>query len=118
MRRRKRFRAADYRTRVIVCEQDSTATANDDGEIPETEKEMYLRWARVHPVRGRERDVNDQLQADVTHLVTMRYDTATAAITHENWLKIRKGGDRLNILRAYDPDRRRREIVMECVQRI
>jgi head-tail adaptor len=111
-------RTSGYRTRVIVCRQDSSATAEDDGEIAESEEEVCTRWAHVWPVRGRERDVNDSLVADVTHLVRLRYDEITSDIDHKYWLTCVTTSERLNIVRAYDPDRRRREIELQCVQRV
>lgn len=116
--RAKVTRAGEFRTRVIVCRNNSSASANTDGEVPESEEEVCRRWASIWPVRGRERDLNDQMQADVTHTVRLRYDTTTAAITPKYWLKVQGTTERLNVSRAYDPDRRRREIHLECVQRL
>lgn len=111
-------RASRFRVRVIICQHDTTTSANSDGEIPETEKEVARRWASIEPIRGREREINDQLQADVTHRIVLRYDQLTSAMDHTYWLKVQKSGDRYNVTKAYDPDWRRREIHLDCTQRV
>jgi hypothetical protein len=58
------------------------------------------------------------MAADVTHIVSLPYDTTTGAIDPTYWLKVAKTAERLNVSRAYDPQRRRREVELECVQRV
>lgn len=116
--RRERKHAANFRDRVILCEHDSTASANTDGQIPESEKEITERWAEIVPLRGTERFLANQTQADITYRVRLRHDDVTSTLTPKNWLKIKASGQRLNIVRVYDPDLRQREIEMECKERV
>ena len=114
----KRPRTGQRRTRVIFYEQSSSENANTDGEIPEDETELGSRWAEVTPIRGTERWLALQTQADVTYRVRVPYDSLTSALTPANWLDIKQTGRRLNISRVYDPDLRQRHIELECKERV
>lgn len=113
-------RRPNLRDRVVLCKQNASGAANTDGEIPESEQQVEPRWAEVMPLSGRERFLAEQTKSDITYRVTVRYDDLTKTVTTAWWLKIIAGQDtgrRLNIVRAFDPDRRRRWIEMECRER-
>ncbi len=61
---------------------------------------QYLRdMARVLELRGTEKVVSGQLEADATHLVYMHNHTAARAITTRDWiLRTSRGNARLNII--------------------
>jgi head-tail adaptor len=101
---------------VTVYRKASSPTTNPDGE--QTGEEVFLqkRWAQIIPLRGRERDVGGQRQADVTHIVRMPSDARSREITAEHWLK-RRNGTVLQIARAVDDGGRRDEIEFECNER-
>lgn len=116
---RKRTTAGKLRTRVIICRQDSTGPANTDGQIPEDEEQWTERWAEVEPLRGRERFAAAQTQADIDYRVRLHYDRWTSQIRPRYWIIIKETSERLNIVRAYDPDNGKRQwIEMECRQRV
>jgi len=102
---------------VIITRQEPTTAANTDGQIPEESDEYCERWARVKPLRGRERFLAAQTTADIDYIVTVPYDRWTKQITAKYWLIIKETSERLNIARAYDPDGTRHDIEMECKQR-
>ena len=118
MVRAKRTRVGQRRTRVILCKQSPSATANTDGERPEVETEIDKRWAEVKPLRGQERFLASQTQADITYRVRLPYDNVTKDLTPRNWLKIKQTDQRLNIVRAYDLDGRHHTIELECKERV
>lgn len=110
----RRVSAGERTTRVIVTRQDSTASANTDGQIPEDSEEYCERWAKVTPLRGRERFLAAQTTADIDYRVVLPYDRFTKQITPKYWLIIKETSERLNIVRAYDPDGTRHDIEIEC----
>jgi|GEM_PF-5057531 len=116
--RKRKARAGHFDTRIIVYEQDSTGTANTDGEIPEDAKEVCRRWAEVYPLRGRLLDLTTSLEGNVTHVVRVHYDDETEAITPANWIVLRKTSKRLNIINALDLDNQHRCIELECTERV
>lgn len=101
---------------VRVWKETPGATANSDGQLPETQTEVCRRWAEIHPLRGQERMLADQQQADITCRVRLVYDETVATISERMWLTM-EDGTRLNIVAAYDPDMRRQYYVLDCNQR-
>lgn len=105
------------RDRVTFTRNDPGRSANTDGQLAESAEERFTRWAEVAPLRGRERFLAQQTQADVSYLIRVRYDRETAAVDPSWWLTL-TDGTRLNIVRAFDPDRGRQWIEIECNERI
>lgn len=115
----RRTTVAEYDTRIRVFRQASGTTPNTDGQIPEVESLFIERWAKIMPTRGMERFLAQQNQADVMYRIRVHYDRRTNEITPKMWIRIVDAdGTRLNIARIYDPDRRRRELELECTRRI
>jgi len=106
----------DYDRRVAVKRNKAARSANADGQRPEDAETFCTRWCKIRPVSGREALQNQQTQADVTHRVRMHSDTQTRQITPAMWL-VTGDAERLNIVRVFDPDGRRIEIELECVER-
>lgn len=117
--RRKCTKRGDRTTLVTVFGPSLTKTANDDGQIVESNNNRNLgqRWMKVLPVSGRERRISDQVQADVTHVANVPYDDLTKTITPRMWL-VKPDGTRLNVIRAVDPDQRQREMELELEERV
>ncbi len=110
---------AEFSTQIRVFQQTAGTTPNADGQIPEVESLFIERWAKVTPVRGMERFLAQQTQADVTYRLRVHYDRRTIEITPKMWIRIVDAArTRLNIARIYDPDGNRRELELECTQRI
>jgi hypothetical protein len=65
----------------------------------------------IETVTGGEVRRGQQMQANVNRLVTMRFLESKHAPTTADYLDWQ--GDRINILAAYDPDGRRREILVQ-----
>ena len=113
----KRTHTGEYNRRVDIYQQAASTAPSTDGQVPETPEIITRRWAKRRAMRGQEKFGDKQIEADVTYLVWMRYDNWTKTITPKMWLKF-NDGVRLNILRAFDPDDRHREILMECRNRV
>ena len=107
--------AAKLKHRVWVYK--NVPTTNTDGQQVEVETEWFQAWVEIRPIRGKERFLAQQTTADVTHRVWMRSNTKSRDITPKHWLKL-SDGTRLDIVRAFDVDLARREIELECNQRV
>ena len=59
------------RHRVAI--QEETAARGSTGEVTRTWATIARRWAAVQPVRARELMAANELRADVTHRVVLRY---------------------------------------------
>lgn len=71
--------------------QAVTETEDGYGGITEAWATVFKRWANVRPVGGREPYINDQRLAELSLVVTVRYDSSTKTITPKHRIKY---GDR------------------------
>lgn len=110
-----RAHAGEYDHRVTICRNEPTT--NTDGQQVQAEVDWIQRWASVLPMRGGEREIAQQVQADVRYRVRMPSDTLTRTITSEMWLKLRDGTI-LNITRVVDLELRKTELELECNERV
>jgi SPP1 family predicted phage head-tail adaptor len=112
------MRAGQQRERVTIQKPVETAAAeNAFGEIDLTSEDANwqthaTRWAGITPTAGREFVSGEQVQADVTHVVVLRYDSKTELINTRYRLK--RGAKYLNIMAAYPKDNRNREFILQC----
>ncbi len=105
---------------VTIYRENSSATANDDGQIPETEQEYCKRWVELKPLSpfaGTENMQADQQQADVLWMVRLLSDTAVRAITPRMWLKL-EDGTRLDVIASFDPTMRQEYHSLKCNRRM
>ena len=63
--------AGQLGTRVAI--QIATETRDDQGGFAEQWATLRTRWAKVEPLQGRELLAAQQIEARVTHRVTLRY---------------------------------------------
>lgn len=107
------MRAGELTQSITV--QQNTPTADDAGQPIASWSTYCTRRAKVVPISGRERRVAEQTAADVTHLVTVRSDATTRAITPK--MRISWDSKTLHIVRAYDLDTRHQWVEIEAVER-
>jgi SPP1 family predicted phage head-tail adaptor len=107
----------DYDQRITVYQNKSGRSANPDGQRPEDGEVVCTRWGKALPVTGTENFQNQQTAANVTWRVWIHSDAESRTIAPKMWLVL-ADGTRLNVLRAFDPDGRRMEIELECVERV
>lgn len=78
------IRAGKLRHRVEI--RRATEARDDFGGVVQSWTLVAKRWASVDPLRGRERFAAQQVQADVTHKVRLRYTESlmpTDRIVHD-----------------------------------
>lgn len=106
--------AGKYNQRVTI--QAATEADGTDGQPIETWADVATRWASVNPVGGDERMRGRQLVAEVTHLVRLRADAMTRAITPQHRLTDPLTGELFHVARAYALDRK--EVELQVVQKV
>ncbi len=82
-----------FNTKVVI-EKQGTPNVDEFGNDVADFVDHAERWASVMPSNGREFQANEQVQAEVDHVVTMLYDRLTKLIDPEMRIRI-KGTDRL-----------------------
>lgn len=107
----------NYRDRVTFTRNDPGRSADTDGHLPESAEERFTTWAEVRPLRGRERFLAQQTQADTSYVVLVRYCGQTKAVDPSWWLTLENDGKRLNITEIRNVDRQNRWIEIACNER-
>ena len=103
--------------RQVITIQQATKTANPDGQKVPKWSTYATRRAKIVPTGGDERVENGiQLQANITHVVTVRSCQASRAITPK--MQILWGSRVLKIRRAYDVDNAGREVEILCEETV
>lgn len=82
------------------------------GEMLDTWTELATVWANVVPLRGQERFEAQQVQAELSHRVEMRY---RPDVTSKN--RLLYDGRILEIASVADFEERHRELNLMCVER-
>jgi SPP1 family predicted phage head-tail adaptor len=101
------MRAGRLRHRVVV----ETPTEDINGGAT-TWAPLATVYAGVEPITGREYFGAQQVQAEITHRVVMRY---TAGVTAKH--RVRFGARVFDIRAAINRDERNRELELLCVER-
>jgi len=86
------------------------------GAVTKTWTSVATPWAAVEPMRGQERFLAQQVAADVTHKITMRYESALASMTPK-W-RVSLGSRRFDLLAVLDPGERDTAIECLAVERV
>lgn len=111
-----RVRYGRLRRRVVTIKKN-VETRNADGTHAETPIIIDTRQAHVRPMAGRELFEAQQVVADVTHKVSLRYDTVTRDIKPQDyWFEI--GGRTLALLSVRDIDERGRMLECQCKEKV
>ena len=101
------MRAARIRHRVTI--QQPVVAVNGYGERITTWSTVAVVWAAVEPLRGREFFDAEQVQAEISHRVVLRYRSgmvATMRLLHLTRV--------LHIQAIIDVDERHRELQLMC----
>jgi SPP1 family predicted phage head-tail adaptor len=78
------MKAGQLRHQVEI--QANTPTQGVLGAMVDAWKTRATRWARVEPLSGKRLQYAQQIKAEVTHVVTMRYRDAIADLSHKDRL--------------------------------
>ncbi|MCC7423771.1 MAG: phage head closure protein [Planctomycetaceae bacterium] len=103
-----------YRTKVTVQQPAETAAA--DGQLVPSWSTYATPWAKVQAINGEEEFQDKQSKATLTHVVRVRANSTTRAITPQ--MRIQLGSRLLYIHTVNDEDERHIDIVMECEERV
>ena len=105
------MRAGRLRHRLKL--QEATETRDGHGGITRGWVTYSVRWASVEPLRGQELFAAQQINAEITHRVRLRYcDDLTAS--H----RLVFGSRSLNILSILNPEERNRELEVMCKEAV
>lgn len=99
------MRAGELRHRLQI--QEVSEAQNTFGEPEKLWATIATVWGRVHPILGRERFTAQQVQADVTHEITIRDRTDVAPVN-----RIRFGDRYFNIHEVRRPAERNISLVI------
>lgn len=109
----------------VVIEKPRSATSSDafnqvDYSDADNWIELFTRRAEVRPVTGREYQSANSIVGETSHIVTMRRDPETVAITLKHRLRIGVGVSAryLNIVRIIDIEERHRWLELQCLEQV
>ncbi len=97
--------------RYLVTVQQPTDTPNSFGEPVITWAALVRTHASIEPLSGRELWNAQQVQAQVTHRVRLRYYPGVMAK-----MRVSYGSRYLNIESVIDPEERHRELELLCTE--
>ncbi len=106
------MRAGELRHRVTIQKEQGT-TRNSKGELVPNWVDIVTVWAAVEPLKGREYFDAEQVQAEVTTRIRMRYH---AGVTPE--MRIIYGTKEFDILSAINIEEKDRELHLMCKESV
>lgn len=95
--------------RHSVTLQERTTDQDETGAQIETWADVATVWGAVEPLSGRELFTAQQVKAEVTAQITIRYRSGISAT-----MRIVFEGRLYNILAVIDPEERHRELQLLC----
>lgn len=101
------MQAGNLRNRIVV--QDKSVTQNAYGEEVITWTAVASVWAAIEPLMGREFMAAQQVQAEVTTRIRLRYISGLAPE-----MRVLFGGRVFEILSVQHVYERRRELILMC----
>ena len=105
------MRAGQLNTKILI--ESKTNSIDGVGENIETWSTFADVYANVQTKSGREFIHASAQNAELSHVVTVRYLTG---LTSE--MRINNGGSYLNILSVFDPDGKKREMKAHCNEQL
>jgi SPP1 family predicted phage head-tail adaptor len=106
------MRAGRLRNRLEIWRDVPITNEIDEGGHPKVKATRIRRiWADVAPQSGKEYQEAKQQNAELTHLIKVRYESA-ADLQPTDYLKL--GGRRLDVLYRMNVMERDRELQLQC----
>ena len=107
--------AAKYNVYLVV-ERNFPSTNNDGQQVANWQRQ-FLTWAEITPHGGIEKKVFEQLRAQVTHLIRVRYDERTSLMQAIDWrFNLGNGRQIFNVESAVNKDMRNVEMEFGCTE--
>jgi len=100
--------------RISMQALDDPLTVSDTGEPIKTYTQYAEVWASVRTLSGRERNASQQVQATLSHEITVRYSSDTSVVKPSD--RIVYGGRYFDIKDTRNIDEANIEIRMLCVE--
>jgi SPP1 family predicted phage head-tail adaptor len=111
-----RVRYGRLRRHTVTIKKNVEAR-NADGTYAETPITIDTRQVQIRPMAGRELFEAQQVVADVTHKISLRYDTVTRDIKPQDyWFEI--GGRIWHLLSVRNIDERGRMLECQCKEKV
>ena len=101
------MRAGKLRHKVTIKSRE--ASQDEYGEVTYTWSTAARAWANIEPLAGRELLHAQQVNAELTHRVTMRYMSGVDPTD-----RIAFGSRTLEVVSVINPDERNKELVLLC----
>lgn len=101
----------ERRRRVGLVSQSSGTSDGMGGTTGATNTTIATVWAAINPLSARERDQAKAVQSERTHDVTIRYRSDVSET-----MLVAYGTRLFRITGIRDPDERKRDLVLSCVE--
>ena len=102
--------------RHLLTLQTRTETLDALGEATPTYQDLAKVWGRLEAVSSKEQFESQQIRAEVSHRITIRYASAYAALKAEDRIVI--GSRTFDIVTPIDKEGRRRELEITAMERL
>ena len=106
------MRAGRLRERIVI-ERPTAGNPTASGERPDTWSTFATRWAEVVPSGGREFVAAQQVRAEMSHLLRLRYLSGVTTA-----MRVKLGNRYLYIVAVENVFEREREIRLTCAEEV
>lgn len=110
------MRAGQLRHRIMI--QKKKTSRNSYGEVSVTWMDNMNCWASIEPIRGKEYFSAQQVQAGVTHRITMRHYTLADGTKINPNCRIKYDDRYFNIQSVINPSERNIMLQLMCIEDI
>lgn len=104
------MRAGQLRHRIAV--EQRTQTLDTFGDQPETWSNVCYVWADINPLSGREREAAQVINVEISHEITIRYQSQFADPRVMAAYRLRYGTRLFNIHGSFIVDEHNREMTI------
>lgn len=102
--------------RHLLTLQTRTETLDGFGDADLTYTDLAKAWGRVEAISARERFESQQIRAEVSHRITLRFSTLYSGLSAED--RITLGPRIFDIVQPIDREGRRRELEILALERL
>lgn len=111
------MRAGELRHRIII--EKKAEGGNTYGEVTASWSSNIGAWARISPLRGSQFFASKQVQADMSHKITMRYATLAASTAiRPGYCRVKFGDRTFTINSVINVDERNIYLDLMCSEEL